>query len=201
MIVHFKDPKTTVDRDKLLCPQRPSFVGVSAKVEGSTPRMLGQTSSSSTLASTPTKQGSELLGDCDDVGSRPTRLSRFPGRTVKEVDERFQWMHNNRDRARLAERFAAVYRTPFHSSTYHRHHGAWRWLTSSGKLVGDVLDKPWKEVLKQVPAWPSGSRTPDISVLCGSDPPGEFIDLTDDTLGSHAPDLYAVGDEIKPELV
>lgn len=105
------------------------------------------------------------------VGSRPCKLSHFPGNSMKEVDDRFSWINENSSFGLLQTRFSAVYSGPFQSSTFHRHQNAWRWLKAERVLERKSNDEPWKDLSQM--AW----RTMNLNQAEGN-PPSETIDLT-----------------------
>lgn len=115
----------------------------------------------STSSSPSSKLVKEEPRDVIIVGSRPCRLSDFPGKTAREARIRFKWIAANTQLGSLRKRFEAVYSCPFNSSTYHRHQNAWRWLENRG-YFGKQTDRnahvasenrPWKDLAQE--AWRS----------------------------------------------
>lgn len=128
------------------------------------------------ISTTPSKVGRSCFKedgavDVSNVGSRPCRIPKFPGATLKEVDERFRWINENVSFGSLQTRFSAVYSCAFSSSTFHRHQNAWRWLNAQKTLELKSNDEPWKELSQQ--AW----RIMTPSTSDGSTSPAA-IDLT-----------------------
>lgn len=182
--LHFKDSKTEVDMQKLLGPQlevifspeqprKPELLG--GDPVGSSPSPSSPSSHPTTPPATPTNVRTHEWDD-EEVGTRPCRITKFPGLTVREVGERFEWLHQNRRRGTLSARFGAVYRTPYHSSTYHRHYSAWKWLVSNGKLAGEKESTLWKDMMRLTPAANTGISASSSSTDFQTTP----IDLTND---------------------
>lgn len=118
--------------------------------------------------------------DGNTVGTRPCRLSVFPGKTANEARIRLKWIAANTHLGSLRKRFEAVYLCPFHSSTYHRHQNAWRWLESQGRFGNQtgsnaaIENKSWKDLAQE--AWRHLNEVEVVKDLQDTD--AETINLT-----------------------
>lgn len=209
--VHFKEPKTTVAIDDIILQGNPTgthTTEITYNRRCTVPELDTKPTNDSRANSpaTPCKLRTGTHWKDDPIGSRPTRLSKFPGRTVHDVVVRLEWMDKNKGRGKLSDRYSTVYRCPFHSSTFHRHHSAWKWLKSSGKLTDDTMTKLWRDILKMTPT-PVGTALASSDTFDGDDPLG-VIDLTKEvregsqehTDDAQTPPTRSVKLEVPPSL-
>lgn len=112
-------------------------------------------------ASSPTRKGSPIIGSREgfdvergDVGFAPAKLSKFPAKTVGEMDRRLQWITNAEGKGTLESKYKTVFSCKYVGSSYHNHRNAWLHLKDTGVIpVANSSDdwlplysKAWKEM-------------------------------------------------------
>lgn len=111
------------------------------------PAKRARSSSGITRASTPTPDGrTQEWREDFQIGGRPAKLSKFPARTVREMEVRIRWIMENEHVGNVEARYKAVFSCEFVNSTYFRHQAAWIWLRDNGRLMAtDPMDL-WKNL-------------------------------------------------------
>lgn len=145
---HFKDVEADVSLSSIVEPLRFQLANRKLKSEC----ISDDPFAASSVCSTPSVVKNEPW-DSSCIGDRPCTISQFPGITLKEVNVRMQWISDNANFGSLQKRYAAVYGCPYHSSTFHRHQKAWKWLQTKGMLEMKSDEELWKD-LTQI-AWKS----------------------------------------------
>lgn len=82
------------------------------------------------------------------VGSVPAKLSRFPPRTIAELDTRLDWMDTNRSVGTLEARFGMVFTCKFVSTSYYNHRNVWRHLRAAGELQKREGGEEWLPIYR-----------------------------------------------------
>lgn len=196
-IVHLKEPTTDVDLDSIIAGfgvRQRKEVTISKREEISLSRSpSSQTQQVKAVDSGYTERPREISTEDspspkrkmpwtgDDIGSRPCRIPRFGKATVGEMSERFEWMHANRTKGTLADRFNAVFAAEFKSSTFHHHHLAWKSLKENGQLTAAMQKDKWLDHARTT--WKTEKNNIDLSELEGTGSAGAPIDLTDQKVG------------------
>lgn len=98
------------------------------------------------------------------VGFVPAKLSKFPARTVGEMDARLRWMVDNEWRYKNVEtRFGMVFNCKYVQSSYYNHRNVWLTLKENGELKEKARDAEWLPLYSSVKAT-LGTSTVEIDV-------------------------------------
>lgn len=171
---HFKDVDIVVSISDIVGDRSPII-----KTSSRLAKIDGDDDVFNIFSNTPSKRRREStikeeLWEDLEIGSRPCKLSKFPGKTVKEVGDRIGWICANDRSGSLEKRFSAVYMCQFHSSTYHRHQNAWKWLLNSGRIHSYSDGTLWRDASRQ--AWKEIRGVQDDTPMPSSD--AITVDLT-----------------------
>lgn len=93
-------------------------------------------------------KGRESSESCEEVGTRPAKLSSFPARTVGQMASRIEWIALKETSDNVGFRFSRVFSCEFKRSTYYRHRRAWKWLNDNGVLDSAIPSDLWAPLVK-----------------------------------------------------
>lgn len=114
-----------------------------------------------------------LPWDGDDVGCRPCKLAKYGRGSVGEMDDRLEWMHRNRSHSTLIQRYDAMFKSTFKSSTFHHHRNAWTWLRKENRITPANREDSWLGLARH--AWAALNEADNDDTKKESD---AVIDLT-----------------------
>lgn len=138
--------KTESSPEKSISRLGPEVIDLTLHTEGPVEKRMRLREDGS---ASPTKKASNIerrtdrsgISDNEMIGYAPAKLSKFPARTVMEMDRRLMWIA--REKGSLEARFSTVFSCKFVASSYHNHRNAWEHLKEVGAIMSAGGDDEW----------------------------------------------------------